>query len=164
MTDINPLIIYPHRLSETPVTIGGDLPMQVLDLAEDDRTAYPNPFSYQLDLTLVNDSVLVRGTLVTVLRRRCDRCLVYYDQPVQIDDVCYFFKNSDADAIDLTDPIREDILLGFPQRSVCRDDCEGLCGRCGQNLNSRDCGCRPEAEPEALWQALDKVVIPEDES
>ena len=93
MTDINPLIIYPHRLSETPVTIGGDLPMQVLDLAEDDRTAYPNPFSYQLDLTLVNDSVLVRGTLVTVLRRRCDRCLVYYDQPVQI--VCMIAAGRD---------------------------------------------------------------------
>jgi|SRR5450755_3985182 uncharacterized protein len=43
--------------------------------------------------------------------------------------------------IDLDPILREQVLLALPMHAVCRDDCRGLCGMCGQNLNEAACGC-----------------------
>src|SRR2546422_2859983 len=37
--------------------------------------------------------------------------------------------------------VREELLLAVPQWVVCRDDCRGLCPRCGKDLNAGPCGC-----------------------
>ena len=34
-----------------------------------------------------------------------------------------------------------DIILNYPQKYLCKDDCKGLCPECGKNLNEGDCGC-----------------------
>jgi len=41
----------------------------------------------------------------------------------------------------------EDIVLSLPPRMLCRPGCEGLCPRCGQNLNESPCACKPEGDP-----------------
>lgn len=43
--------------------------------------------------------------------------------------------------IDLDPILREQVLLALPMHAVCREDCRGLCGMCGQNLNEAACGC-----------------------
>jgi uncharacterized protein len=43
--------------------------------------------------------------------------------------------------IDLDPIIREQVLLALPMQVVCREDCRGLCGMCGQDLNEAACGC-----------------------
>ena len=43
--------------------------------------------------------------------------------------------------IDLDPIVREQVLLALPMHAVCREDCRGLCGMCGQNLNEAACGC-----------------------
>lgn len=47
----------------------------------------------------------------------------------------------DGKTIDLDPIVREQVLLALPMHAVCRDDCKGLCGSCGQNLNEGQCGC-----------------------
>ena len=47
----------------------------------------------------------------------------------------------DGKTIDLDPLVREQVLLALPMHAVCRDDCKGLCGSCGQNLNEGQCGC-----------------------
>lgn len=47
--------------------------------------------------------------------------------------------------IDLSDEIRESLLLELPMTVLCSEDCEGLCPQCGQNLNRVKCDCiKPE--------------------
>src|SRR4051812_41367004 len=43
--------------------------------------------------------------------------------------------------IDLDPIVREQVLLALPAAVVCRDDCKGLCPKCGQDLNEAECGC-----------------------
>ncbi|HMK73853.1 MAG TPA: DUF177 domain-containing protein [Myxococcaceae bacterium] len=43
--------------------------------------------------------------------------------------------------IDLEPIVREQVLLALPMQVVCREDCRGLCGMCGQNLNEAACQC-----------------------
>ncbi len=47
----------------------------------------------------------------------------------------------DGKVIDLEPIVREQVLLALPMNAVCREDCRGLCMKCGQNLNEQQCGC-----------------------
>lgn len=47
----------------------------------------------------------------------------------------------DGKVIDLEPIVREQVLLALPMSAVCREDCSGLCVKCGQNLNEKECGC-----------------------
>ncbi|HMJ09290.1 MAG TPA: DUF177 domain-containing protein [Pyrinomonadaceae bacterium] len=55
--------------------------------------------------------------------------------------------------IDLKDLVREQIVLDVPAQVFCRDDCKGLCQKCGANLNLIDCNCS-ESEIDPRWSAL----------
>jgi uncharacterized protein len=50
----------------------------------------------------------------------------------------------DGKTIDLDPILREQVLLALPMNAVCREDCQGLCSQCGQNLNEKKCGCEPK--------------------
>lgn len=86
----------------------------------------------------------------------CDRCAR------QVDKRCdYSFshilvrslENEDDDhyievrdeKLNLDQLVREDILLELPTKFLCREDCRGICPKCGKNLNDGPCGCSPEA-------------------
>ena len=60
--------------------------------------------------------------------------------------------------LDLDSPVTADILLDLPSKHLCKEDCKGLCPKCGKNLNHGDCGCDlREIDPrlEALKKLLD---------
>ncbi len=52
----------------------------------------------------------------------------------------------DGKVIDLEPIAREQLLLALPMNAVCREDCRGLCAKCGQNLNEKQCGCETKFE------------------
>lgn len=54
------------------------------------------------------------------------------------------------DELDITELVKEQILLAVPMKPLCREDCPGLCTFCGKDLNSGPCGCRKEAIDERL--------------
>ena len=56
------------------------------------------------------------------------------------------FSLYDGDQIDLSPLIREQFLLSLPTRPLCREDCKGLCSKCGINLNHGECECSAEIE------------------
>jgi uncharacterized protein len=59
----------------------------------------------------------------------------------------------EGDSIDLTEILREQIVLALPMYPRCKEDCRGLCSVCGANLNLGECGCdRSEIDPR--WAAL----------
>ena len=43
--------------------------------------------------------------------------------------------------LDVDEPLCEELLLGFPSRLLCSEDCEGLCPKCGKPKREGDCGC-----------------------
>ncbi len=58
--------------------------------------------------------------------------------------------------IDLAEVVREQILLALPEQVFCKDDCKGLCPKCGGNRNLIDCSCdREEIDPR--WAALKNI-------
>lgn len=64
-------------------------------------------------------------------------------------------KNS---VLNLDEVIEEEMLLFFPSKLLCKEDCKGLCSKCGKNLNDGNCNCKADVDPrfEALLQLLDE--------
>jgi uncharacterized protein len=51
----------------------------------------------------------------------------------------------DGEEVEVTHLVQDQILLTLPQKAVCREECRGLCPRCGKNLNREVCHCKEEA-------------------
>ena len=53
-----------------------------------------------------------------------------------------------GNSLDVDEPLREELVLGFPTKLLCSDDCPGLCPKCGKPLKDGDCGCpKKEIDP-----------------
>jgi uncharacterized protein len=101
------------------------------------------------------------GTIGTLLRLECSRCVELFDVPVTVSvDLMYLphrintgdgvTEITDEDLatafyrdeqIDLGLMIREQLQLSLSMKPLCRDTCRGLCPICGINLNSEGCSC-----------------------
>jgi uncharacterized protein len=55
--------------------------------------------------------------------------------------------------IDITEDVRQTVLIAVPLKLLCREDCLGLCPHCGKDLNQGPCGCRSE-EIDTRWEKL----------
>ena len=115
--------------------------------------------------------LVMKGSLTTCLHGVCDRCASTFDQDVEIPiDVVLVQELADEenedewvfplveDSADLDDIIRTVFVLNMDSKLLCKDDCKGLCCRCGKNLNEDVCTCQKEPDPRfaALRQLLDK--------
>lgn len=115
----------------------------------------------------------VAGTISAELEIECSRCLQKIDKDLEFAFEAAFVtpenfteakeaelnaKDLDVsvfegDKIDLTELVREQILLNLPEQVFCREDCKGLCDKCGANRNLIDCNCK-EKEIDPRWAAL----------
>lgn len=129
----------------------GEVTAEELELDFEARREFTQPIKFRLMLSSINSQhdLLVRGSLATAVRVSCDRCDTDFEWSLETDDVCHEFENAFGTTVDLTEDLREDILMAFPQHFLCSDDCKGLCPRCGQNRNLADCGC-PEEDDELM--------------
>ena len=128
------------------VELSGEVPFAELDIAEDEVTRLPWPVSYRLHLSQVGEDLLVSGRLSASVELMCDRCAEFSRHELSTEDVCHRYENVAGEVVDLTEGLREDILVAFPQTHLCSEDCAGLCPRCGANLNEGPCGCPEEPE------------------
>jgi uncharacterized protein len=105
---------------------------------------------------------LWRGNLHAVVRGECRRCLtevleevhvdvyaaVFSSDPEAADDPDFYPLPPRPTSVDLSAVVREELALTVPSHLLlCRDDCAGLCSRCGADLNAGPCACRTSAEP-----------------
>ncbi|HEX8694146.1 MAG TPA: DUF177 domain-containing protein [Longimicrobium sp.] len=129
------------------------------------------PLEVDLEARSVGEGVLLRGTLRTTVRLACRRCLSPVERDVDEEVNLLFVEDmgedddtggevyplpARGDEVDLTDAVREQVLLEMPEFALCGEECRGLCPSCGANLNEGACECVPEAAP-SPWEALKKV-------
>jgi uncharacterized protein len=55
--------------------------------------------------------------------------------------------------IDITEDVRQTVLIAVPLKLLCREECLGLCPHCGKDLNEGPCDCRP-VEVDSRWDKL----------
>jgi uncharacterized protein len=120
------------------------------------------------------EQVRLRGTIKTEVELLCDRCAAPQSAPLAVEFDTSFIPQEvevgkeenvelqaedlilsayEGDAVDLDELVREQILLALPLRHLCREDCKGLCQKCGANLNDTHCSCE-QGEVDPRWAAL----------
>ena len=115
----------------------------------------------------------VNGHVETRVQVECDRCLKPVELPVSADFALEYVTGADyesssaaalseeelsvsvfdGESIDVDEIVKEQILLAVPARTLCREDCKGICPKCGIDLNTGQCGCAEE-EVDPRWAAL----------
>ncbi|MEK7528406.1 MAG: DUF177 domain-containing protein [Patescibacteria group bacterium] len=97
----------------------------------------------------------------------CDRCLRHFKQQIHIplaerefitdldpsdisEDEDIFLVDMRTRTIDITEMLRQEILLHFPSKAVCLDGCKGFCSQCGVDLNERACDCKQDGQMKPL--------------
>ncbi len=91
----------------------------------------------------VRDTVTAQVEATGDLELVCGRCLEVYHRPYDGQfNLCYDVKGMVT--LDATDDIRQEILLSYPVIFLCKEECLGLCPRCGNNRNLGKCGCERE--------------------
>lgn len=114
-------------------------------------------------------ALTLKGSISSNLVRICDRCGCEYEVSLETpviaklaadftgDDDPEIFA-LDGNWLDLSDVLEICFILSMEQKSLCAEDCAGLCSKCGKNLNDGPCGCKKEIDPRlaVLGQLLDK--------
>ena len=59
----------------------------------------------------------------------------------RLDELSEEYVVLDGTELDVDEPLREELLLGFPTKLLCSEDCPGLCMYCGRPKREGDCGC-----------------------
>lgn len=126
------------------------------------------------EASLRGEEVRVRGEIKTEVELLCDRCAAPSRAPLEVEFDTRFIPQALAagetdnvelltedlglasyedGAVDLDELVREQILLALPSRNLCREDCKGLCQKCGADLNAGQCSCE-QGETDPRWAAL----------
>jgi DUF177 domain-containing protein len=128
----------------------------------------------QLRVHRVGEEFFVHGTAGTDGTFICVRCLAEFERTVEcpvdlvihrvtspqtsgLDQESYIEIPLGTSEFDLAPYVREGILLAVPDAPHCREECLGLCSKCGANKNETTCTCR-DTEPDSRWDALKKFV------
>ena len=109
-----------------------------------------------------NKTLFIRGAVDITLSIPCGRCLeevptqLCFDIDKKLDiteDALIDDEMEENDyligfELDVDKLVYAEILVNWPMRVLCKEDCEGICNVCGANLNKGDCGCqRTELDP-----------------
>lgn len=136
----------------------GEADASLFELEHDPYLRPDGPVSYKVHVELAGKDLIVTGEASAPMKLLCGRCGCFFSTTVKISAFLRAFEwDAHPEVLDLTEDIREDLLLEVPAYPLCRPDCRGLCPVCGQNLNEASCGCapRPGWDAGSPWGALD---------
>jgi uncharacterized protein len=139
----------------------------------DERVNLTEPVAVKGQVRLAGNEVFVSGHVETRAQLECDRCLKPIELPVSADFALDYITEADyesssaaalneeelsvavfdGESIDVDEMVKEQILLAVPARTLCREDCKGMCPECGIDLNTGQCNCAPN-EVDPRWAAL----------
>ena len=131
-----------------------------------------DPFygNYKSDVMLqkLHDQLIVSVISEFKVKFECDRCgtefkstlcsdfkmiFLMNEAPEETDSINVIYLSRDADKIDIKSDVREYALLSIPMKKLCKDDCKGLCFKCGKDLNKEQCTCSTD-EIDPRWKPL----------
>lgn len=174
------MLITPFDLQKEPLAFREEITPGTIDYAPDMRQVGPLPIQGKADLIVEHrgpeeqvEDIRVRAEYRGEFEVLCARCVEPVSVPLEGEfDLLFRPEKADAEAGEraitedeteigyygrggllLEDVVREQVLLSLPGRTLCTEDCKGLCAHCGQNLNVGSCQCA-EGAVDPRWKAL----------
>ncbi|WP_372797222.1 DUF177 domain-containing protein [Pontiella sp.] len=147
------------RIPEEGSEYEGDEPGAILHAEEEAFIRNPEEVRYKLYAQRVSDELVVRGELGVNVDLQCARCSEFFSTRVGVFDFLRAYPAPDGtDSVDITEDLREEIMLHLPAFPLCSEECKGVCPQCGADWNKGSCGCKKDEGPSA-WSALDGLNL-----
>ena len=147
--------VHVLQIPEDGLHIEGEEPSEILDLHES-RTRATGPIGYSLDLGLSDGGLFATGTLAVDVECECVRCLEKFPRTLTVDDFACQVELEGREMVDLTEHVREDILLTLPAHPHCDWDGEKVCKAQFRNAPSE---AEPLDDPRDVWKGLDQLKL-----
>ena len=150
--DVKPILHTPGKRLEF------QFELDLSDLEFDGRRPVSRPVAVAGEVRNTADLLELNLTARTTLDAVCDRCGKGFSLDKEISYGCMLaeeLQNGESDEIvlledgtvDAGDLARTAFILGMDSKTLCSEDCKGLCPRCGADLNLGPCSCKKEPDP-----------------
>lgn len=156
------IIVNTCHITDGFLPVEGSESADILELTGDVEAA--GEIHNKLTASMAGQDLVVRGAAEVSVKASCARCLKDVVRRLQAKEICIVRENVPAREVDITQDIREELLLTLPTRFLCSEECKGLCPGCGADLNVKKCTCgkkkREKAESmpeESPWSVLDQL-------
>ncbi len=144
-------------------------------LAPTEEYSCLGPVTGEITVENTGSLLLVRGHVSVVLRLSCVRCLEAFESPIALEieeefateDTAPDVPTIDRDEpeaaaisnyiLDVSELVRQQLLMHLPMASTCRPDCPGICPQCGHSLKQGPCACSAPA-PDSPWAKLEGLL------
>ena len=168
------MIIDLASVGRTPKPIG--LAFEPDDIDLDEGTRLTDKAVFAGEISRDGTKTHVRGRIETKVETDCVRCLepVAKDIDIEFEDIFIDATEEPTDdeielgkdeldeslitddEIDMAEVVREQLILATTETVFCKEDCKGLCPKCGGNRNLIDCKCEEKTQ-DPRWAALRDV-------
>ena len=166
------MLLSLNKIIETPgATVPFSTSVDLSDLCYGVSYPVSEPVRAEGQVRNTAGVLVMTGSVETTIHGTCDRCASDFDREIHFPiDVVLVTELSneenedewvfplEGDSADLDDIVRTVFVLNLDSKLLCKEDCKGLCHRCGKNLNDGPCSCQKELDPRfaALKQLLEK--------
>lgn len=127
-----------NRLQPEPLILEETASAASLDL-ETDINKFRSPLKIRVEVSKITNAITAKIGLKGIMSLSCSRCLNEFDMGLEKDLLLNYAVDKEQLMLDLNPDIREEIILDYPLKPLCRIDCKGLCPKCGKNLNEGNC-------------------------
>jgi len=109
------------------------------------RESTRGPLKIKFVISLVgNINVRIKGEIEGIFELVCDRCADSFlqNKKIELDEIFELSKKELSDRlVDLDSKVRDIVVMSFPIKILCNENCKGICLGCGVNLNKEKCKC-----------------------
>jgi uncharacterized protein len=132
--------IYPAQIPPEGIVITEDFTPEKLEL-NTEIIKFREPVRVRAEIAKITNAVTFDLDIEAAMYCLCSRCVEEFKLPLHKHLRFSFLVDRSDQFIDLDPDIREEIMLEYPVKPLCQSDCQGLCVKCGQNLNLGKCSC-----------------------
>jgi uncharacterized protein len=129
-----------NRIPVEGLTLEEKVNPWTLDL-DTEIVKFSEPIKIKADISKITNAVTVQMRLSGSMCLNCSRCLSEFKIDLKKNLKLNYQANKLEPIIDLDQDIKEEIILDYPLKPLCKPDCKGLCPKCGKNLNEGGCSC-----------------------
>jgi uncharacterized protein len=160
----SPLLIEPKRMPSEGLQLQGQLPINLLEIENDDTVKPQSALSYDLDVQRDDEGLIVTGEIAASFELQCGRCAENFLTEIRLSPYFHDVVLKNDLPFDLTETLREDILLALPNYPRCETSTISprVCpaeGRFEANQEPLSDELNPDQNGN-VWEALDQFKQP----
>jgi uncharacterized protein len=128
------------RIPQDGLLLSEELSPTALGL-ETELIRFGVPLKVRAAVTKITNALTVSLDLHSLAILRCSRCLKEYEIELKKNFELNFAIEPKEMLVELDPLIRDEVILEYDIKQLCRPDCRGLCVKCGKDLNLGECSC-----------------------